>query len=175
MVTLLVFAAAKGAVESALTPSLLITVLAGLGLLGGVGLGIKAILERRTLNATAKASTSKAGSDDATAASIVAAAARELIDPLRQELATERAENAIDVQRERDKVHLLQAELDTAARDAAALRSSLNQAMAQVDDLQARLVAREERIVELEREIARYTEARNLNNDNGLDYGPHTA
>jgi hypothetical protein len=104
------------------TASLLIPVLAALGLLGGIGYGIKAFLERRILRA-------KAGSDDASAASIVAAAARELIDPLRAELALERAQHSGEIEAERRKVALFQRELDTALADVARLRGMLREAL----------------------------------------------
>src|SRR5688572_9621234 len=118
------------------TGTLLLAVLSALGLMGGIGLGIKAVLERKALNANAQATHAKAGNDDATAASIVAAAARELIDPLRKELATERAENAQDVERERSKVRILQEELDKATSDLSALRYAMCKVMEEVDAAQ---------------------------------------
>jgi chromosome segregation ATPase len=139
---------------SSLTPSVLLAILSALGLLGGIGLGVKALVERRTLNATAKAAHSKAGNDDATAASIVAAAARELIDPLRQELATERRENAEDVERERAKVRELQEELSKATADVNALRLTVHTLMHEVDVAQVKILQKDEQIMELEREIA---------------------
>jgi predicted RNase H-like nuclease (RuvC/YqgF family) len=172
---------ASGSVFSGVTPGMLLTILSALGLLGGIGLGIKAILERRTLNATAKATSAKAGSEDANAASIVAAAARELIDPLRQELATERAENAVEVERERAKVRQLQEELDKATTDVAALRSTVRHLMEEVDDAQVKIIKldqtileKDREIVRLEKEIARYREARFLNDLDGLDFGKDT-
>lgn len=161
-------------------PTLALAVLSALGLLGGIGMGIKALLERKTLSATAKATQARAGGEDATAASIVAAAARELIDPLRQELAIERAENEADrlrarknndedVARERAKVLMLQQELDQANVGAAALRLTLRTAMQEVELVKDRLAERDRQILVLEREIARYREARVLNEGHRLD------
>lgn len=156
-------------------PTLLLAVLSGLGLLGGIGMGVKAVLERRTLNATAKATHSKAGNDDATAASIVAAAARELIDPLRRELATERAEGMVELQKERDKVRLLQKELDDALDDTMGLRIEIRRMAEEIAQVKDALLEKDKHIIRLEMEIARYREARALNQDgDGLASGPHT-
>lgn len=155
-------------------PTILLSTLAGLGLLGGIGLGIKAFLERRTLSATAEATRAKGGNDDATAASIVAAAARELIDPLRRELATERAENIEEVRRERQMVRLLQDELDKASQDVSTLRATLRRAMSEVQETKALIAEKDRQILLYEREIARLKEAARLNRDDGLASGPHT-
>jgi predicted nucleic acid-binding Zn-ribbon protein len=158
-------------------PTILLALVSALGLLGGIGLGIKALVERNALNATAKASQSKAGNDDATAASIVAAAARELIDPLRRELATEREEGDVLAAAHRVKVLQLQEELDTANRDAAMLRDNLHQTLLELESTKKRLMKRDAQILRLEREIARYQEARYLNtreDDGGLASDPYT-
>ena len=54
--------------------SLALTIVVGLGLLGAIGKAIKAVLDRRGL-------TARAVSDEATATSVLTAAARELVDP----------------------------------------------------------------------------------------------
>jgi small-conductance mechanosensitive channel len=142
-----VIVAAVSGVDSAL----LLTVITGLGLLGGIGLGVKAVIERRNLSASAKATHSKAGTDDATAASIVAAAARELIDPLRAELAKERAEHADEVEEERKKVARVRSELDAALRDVETLRATLRKALKEREES-------EERVRELQLELFRLQE-----------------
>ena len=167
---------------SDVTPYLL-AILSGLGLFGGIGLGIKALLERRSLNATALATQAKAGGEDATAASIVAAAARELIDPLRKELATEReehreerkaerAEADLELERERAKVRALQADLDKALDDVALLRSNLRKALVEVGRAKETVLQKDREILALEQEIAR-CKAESRKND-GLASGPHT-
>lgn len=130
----------------------------GLGLLGGIGYGIKAFLDRRGLKA-------RAGSDDATAASIVAAAARELIDPLRQELATERAENSAEMARlkrqhaedladERAKVERVRVELDEALKDVRRLRNEVTVALLEVQQYKSMSAAKEEQVRALTEENA---------------------
>lgn len=54
-------------------------VVLALNLLGGIGLGIKALLERRAVKA-------QAHHDEASGAQMISAAARELVDPLRESL-----------------------------------------------------------------------------------------
>lgn len=135
------------------------TILVALGLLGGIGLGIKAILDRRSLQA-------KAGSDDASAASVVAAAARELIDPLRRELAQERAEHAEEIALERKKVAAMRRETEAALNDVTTLRATLRRALEEVEKYKTRNL-------ELERELERLKEAQALNNP-GLDSGGGT-
>lgn len=107
---------------------LAVYVVAGLGLLGGIGLGVKAILERNTLKA-------RATHDDASATAIVTAAARELIDPLRKELAAERDEHAREVQMEREKVAAVRDELEAALAEAKELRGELVMARVEADAL----------------------------------------
>ena len=109
-------------------PQLLLYLISGLGLLGGVGLAIKAVLERRAVAA-------KAQSDEATATVVLTAAARELIDPLRQELAKERAEHAAEIQAERKKIGELRRELDAAMESAQNLRRELGRAWDEVRQL----------------------------------------
>lgn len=160
---------AASAASSLPSASFMLAIVSALGLLGGLGYGIKALLERKTLNATASATRAKGGNDEANAASIVAAAARELIDPLRQELATERAENAIDVERERIKVRALQSELDRALIEVAALRAQVRNTMDELNMALSTIADKERHILALEHEIARFKEARALNED-ALDF-----
>jgi exonuclease VII large subunit len=138
------------------TNTLFLSLLVALGLLGGIGMGLKAILERRNLKA-------KAGTDDASAAAIVAAAARELVDPLRQELAQERKEHAEEIEVERIKVNAVHAKLDI-------LRKELNQAQQEVHELRVTLRRSLEetsryktRTLELERELRQCQEFKQLN------------
>lgn len=98
--------------------TVLLDILVALGLLSGIGLGVKAWYERRQLAATA-------ASADATATAVVTAAARELVDPLRRELAQERADHAGELDEERSKVAALRRELQEAWEEARALRAEL--------------------------------------------------
>lgn len=73
-------------------------------LLGGVGLGIKAWFDRRAVRA-------KAQLDDTTGVIAVAAAARELLNPLRLELKQVREEHVVEMEAQRQKVHAVRAEM----------------------------------------------------------------
>ena len=117
--------------------NLILYVVSGLGLLGGIGLAIKAVIERNSLNA-------KAGSDNASASAIVAEAARELIDPLRRELAQERAEHSEEIEDERKRVAHVRKELDAAINDVTALRAALRRALQEVEMANAKIRALEE-------------------------------
>jgi tRNA U34 5-carboxymethylaminomethyl modifying GTPase MnmE/TrmE len=152
------------------TPELILTVLVAMGLFSGAGYGLKALLERRALR-------SKAGSDDATAAAVVSAAARELIDPLRKELAQERADHieemaqerhehaqamaierrrhAEDIEEERRKVEFVRDELDAALRDLGLLREELTKALQQAEAYRAELRESEDKNRALARSLAR--------------------
>lgn len=74
----------------------------------------------------------KIGAD---ATSVVTAAARELVDPLRRELANERAEHAREVEAERMKVAEVRKELDQCADEARSLRNELAMARVEADAL----------------------------------------
>lgn len=90
--------------NSLANPAFALSVIVALGLLGGIGLGAKAILERRVL-------ASRAESDGASATAVITAAARELVDPLRKELAKERSEHLEELAGERAKYAILRAEI----------------------------------------------------------------
>lgn len=99
-------------------PSVIVSLVVGAGLLGGIGMGIKAWLERGQLQANADALRANADS-------IVAAAARELLDPLRKELAQERLDHVGEIEIERKKVADVRRELDAAVTEVQALRVEL--------------------------------------------------
>jgi response regulator RpfG family c-di-GMP phosphodiesterase len=128
--------------------SLLMAILGALGLLGGVGLGIKAFYERNLLRA-------KAGADDANAAAVVVAAARELVDPLRRELSLERQQHELELsaamerhtmelELERRKALEVRAELQAAMQDVGRLRTELNAALEELSVTRIRLRELEE-------------------------------
>lgn len=79
---------------------ILFNIVVALGLLGGLGAGVKAVLDRIALRA-------KANVDNASATEVVTRAARELIDPLRKELAAERAEHAEELAEQRKEKEAL--------------------------------------------------------------------
>lgn len=129
-----------------LDPSFALALTVGLGLLGGIGLGVKAVMDRKGLQAAARATNAKAETDAASAASILTSAARELIDPLRQELAQERMEHAGEIEEERKKVQALRRELNAALADLTSLRAVMRRALDEVEWYKTRNV-------ELEREL----------------------
>lgn len=101
----------------------------------------------------------KVGAD---ATSVVTAAARELVDPLRRELANERAEHSREVDMERRKVAEVRVELAAALEEAQQLRGELAMARVEADELRReREEYREKsrrqaaRIAELERQSGR--------------------
>ena len=117
--------------------STVISIIAVLGLLSGIGLGVKAWYERRTLHA-------KAGSDEANATTLLVAAARELVDPLRQELSRERVEHAKELDLVVQKEAEVRAQLSAALVDVGRLREELAAALAQAERAQALVRAYEE-------------------------------
>lgn len=135
-------------------PSLALAIVVGLGLLGGIGLGIKALLDRKGLQATARATNSKAEAETATAASILTAAARELIDPLRQELAQERAEHADEIDEEHKRVASLRRDTEAAQHDVRVLRAALRRALEEVERHKRRVLELERELTSAERELA---------------------
>ena len=110
---------------------------------GGTGLAVKAYFERKALRA-------KGSLDDATATATVIAAARELVDPLRKELAEERSSHAQEVAVERAKVAEVRAELASALAEARELRAELALARVEADHLRAEREVDRARIRELE-------------------------
>lgn len=105
--------------------SLVLAIFAGLGLLGAVGAGGKAYLERKLIQANAS-------NQNATATSVVVEAARELVDPLRKELYEER--------QARDRERLLHSrEVDLEQHKVTSLRRDLDEVQALADRLEAQL------------------------------------
>lgn len=102
---------------------------------------INAIAQRRRVGA------------DATA--VITSAARELVDPLRKELAAERAENAKEIAEEREKVRLMKLEMDECVEEARVLRKELHEARVEASRLRTEREEHLERIRELERVVAR--------------------
>lgn len=106
---------------------------------------VNAVLQRRKVGA------------DATA--VVIAAARELVDPLRQELANERAEHSRELEVEQEKVIRFRKEMDAALVEAQQLRNELALARVEADELRRdreayreKVRLQELRIAELERQ-----------------------
>lgn len=106
---------------------------------GSVVALINAIAQRRRVG-------SEAAKNGADVTSVVIAAARELVDPLRQELAAERAEHekemtvlrkrhARDIAQEHEKVNRFRESMDEALREAHALRGELALARVEADEL----------------------------------------
>ena len=117
-----------------MTPaSTLLTIVVGLGLLGAIGAAIKAVLDRRGL-------TARAVSDEATATSVLTAAARELVDPLRKELALEREQHAKQVAGMRQEVKAIMADLSECREEARQLRADLEETHEEKKRLRARVV-----------------------------------
>jgi TolA-binding protein len=109
-----------------------LSLIVGVGLLGGIGLGIKAWYERRQLAAVAN-------STEATATAVLVAAARELVDPLREELASERAAHAKEAEAERRKLIEVRKQLDSALDDCHHLRRELRKARGEIEDMHQEL------------------------------------
>lgn len=99
----------------------LATLLAALGFGGALVAVVNAFSQRRKVGA------------DTTA--VVTAAARELVDPLRKELALERAEHAKEIEAERRKVAEMRAELEACTEEAKVLRNELAMARVEADAL----------------------------------------
>lgn len=110
-----------------------VVALFGGGAITGV---ISAILQRRKVGA------------DATA--VITAAARELVDPLRKELATERSEHAKEIEVQRVNVTRLGEELEAAVSEARTLRRELVAARVEADALRSERERDRARIRELE-------------------------
>lgn len=93
------------------TSAIVAAVVASLGIGGAVAAVINGLMQRRKIGA------------DATV--VVIAAARELVDPLRKELQTERAERAVEERDYLAKIAFIRAELETCAREAKVVRAEL--------------------------------------------------
>ncbi len=102
-----------------MSPAELATLLAALGFGGALVAVVNAVFQRRKVGA------------DATA--VVTAAARELVDPLRKELANERATHAAEVEMERQKVAEVREELQAMTEEAKALRQELGEVRRELD------------------------------------------
>lgn len=120
--------------------SIIAAVATSLGL-GGVAVAVvNTVAQRR-----------KVGAD---ATSVVTAAARELVDPLRRELATERAEHSAEIAEGRVKVREIRDELDRALDEAKNLRMELAAVRVELDDSWEQVANGKRRIRELESELA---------------------
>lgn len=97
------------------------SLIAIIGAVGALGAVVNAVFQRRKIGA------------DATA--VVTAAARELVDPLRKELATERAENAAEALERGKAIALVLADLDAASEQAHRLRDELEDCRRELDIL----------------------------------------
>ncbi len=106
----------------------IVAVIAAVGLPTVIGLAVKAFYERRMIAA-------QAANSDASATAVVTAAARELVDPLRQELAEVRAEAREGVIVERKRLKEVQAELQQALNEARDLRVELSKMRVELDEL----------------------------------------
>lgn len=104
-----------------MSPAELAAVVTALGIGGAFTAIINAVVQRR-----------KVGAD---ATSVVIAAARELVDPLRKELSQERAEHATEIAQERKEVTNLRAETASALAEAQALREELAACRRLADEL----------------------------------------
>ena len=113
--------------------SIALSIVVAAGLLGAIGAGVKAIIDRRGL-------TAKAVSDEATATSVLTAAAREQVDPLRKELALEREEHAKEIAELRRQAKAILADLSECRDEARQLRADLSTARSENKRLRLRVV-----------------------------------
>ena len=113
--------------------STLLTIVVGLGLLGAIGAAIKAVLDRRGL-------TARAVSDEATATSVLTAAARELVDPLRKELALEREQHSKEIAELRRQTKAILSDLSECRDEARELHADLTKTRRENTRLRARVV-----------------------------------
>lgn len=110
--------------------------LAALGFGGALVAVINAVFQRRKVGA------------DATA--VVTAAARELVDPLRKELAHERATHAAEVDLERRKVAEVRSELLAMTEEAKQLRFELGEVRRELDRAWAQIAEQRRQLLEYE-------------------------
>lgn len=130
-----------------MTTDLAIWIVGSLGLLGAIGSGWKAWLDRNSIRA-------RANLDDTSATIALAAAARELLDPLRKELAAERVEHAADMDTERRKVAEVRAELEACTAHVRVLRGELSMARVEADELRRDREQYRAKVRDLERRLA---------------------
>lgn len=123
------------------------TIMVAVGLLGGIGYGLKALFERKVLAANA-------ASSNAQAAAVLTSAAQELLQPLRDELTRERADHAAEVDIEREKVRQLRVELQAATEESRTLRAELGDAHQAMDELRRDLREMQREAEEYRRRIA---------------------
>lgn len=114
---------------------------------GGIWQAAKALIERKSLS---KSLDAKGNVDDANATATVIAAARELVDPLRKELAEERRSHGEEIEVERAMVAEVRAELASARAEARELRAELALARVEADNLRREREVDRARIRELE-------------------------
>jgi chromosome segregation ATPase len=120
------------------------------GSLGAVTVAsINAVFQRKKIGAQAN----KLGYDAAIA---VTEAARELIAPLRSELANERTANAAEVDMERQKVSIVRRELALMMQETKDLRNELRLARAEADQLRQENADYKRQVQELENELSTY-------------------
>lgn len=128
-----------------MSTELLVAVVGALSLT--LGYVIKAIAERRSLNVTAAANRTNAEAEATSATAVVIAAARELVDPLRKELALERQEHAAVVERERAKLAEVRSELQAALEETKRLRVDLASMRREMEEMEQKY---RQRIADLE-------------------------
>lgn len=104
---------------------LVLLVVAGIGGLSGLAALVNAVFQRRKVGA------------DATV--VVVAAARELVDPLRRELATERADHVRELALAEQQVLAFRREMEQAINEARELRVQLAIARREADELRTRI------------------------------------
>lgn len=128
-----------------------IQILISLGLLSGIGAAYKAWVDSRTLKAQTAIRNADADSTTATATALVIEAARELVDPLRKELAEVRKEARTGLEAERVKLAEVRVELTAATNEARELRIELAKLRNESATLRLENQTYRERIAELER------------------------
>jgi septal ring factor EnvC (AmiA/AmiB activator) len=113
----------------------------------GFGATIVALINAFAQRRKVGADTSKTGAD---ATAVVTAAARELVDPLRKELANERAAHSAEVDMERKKVAEVRTELQAMTEEAKALRKELGAVRRELDRAWEQIAIQKRTIRDLE-------------------------
>lgn len=104
-----------------LDPGVIAAVVASLGIGGALAAVVNGLMQRRKIGA------------DATV--VVIAAARELVDPLRKELQTERTERAVEERLYLDRIAVVKGELEQCSREARQVHDELRLVRRQLADL----------------------------------------